>query len=41
MTGGFYPGALPEGDPIPVWGLCALTGAWASAWTFFCVAVLT
>lgn len=33
MTGGIYPGALPEGDPIPTWALCVLSGAWASAWT--------
>ncbi len=41
MTGGIYPGALPEGDPIPTWALCVLAGAWASAWTFFCVWVMT
>jgi hypothetical protein len=42
MTKGFYPGSEAERDPIPVWGLCVLAGAWASAWTVLaCVAVLT
>ena len=33
MSGGIYPGALPEGDPIPTWALCVLAGAWACACT--------
>ena len=41
MTKGFYPGFEAKRDPIPVWGLCVLAGTWASAWTFFCVWVLT
>lgn len=39
--GGIYPGALPKGDPIPTWGLCALSAAWASALTVLaCVSFL-
>ena len=33
MIGGIYPGALPEGDPIPTWALCVLSAAWACACT--------
>jgi len=30
--GGIYPSALPEGDPIPTWGLCLLSAAYGAAW---------
>ena len=33
MSGGIYPGALPEGDPISTWALCVLSAAWACACT--------
>ena len=39
---GFYPGPPEDRDPIPTWGLCVLSAAWASAWTVLaCVWVLT
>ena len=37
-----FPGALPEGDPIPAWALCVLSAAWACASTVIaCVWWLT